>query len=225
MSGTNTDALVNAIVDNKLYLWTPKATYFPKVTDFAVLGEKNNQIVIDPSKIAEALEKVKNLIAQYKTEGKDIVIVFDKEAFRSDIEKLCEETGTMYLNAKVPSWFFTNFNTFSRRIHSMNTLRKLIDSPEFLKLTKKEQLMKKRELEKLEDLYKGVTKLNKLPDLVIVIDAEYYLNAIKELEKSNLEYVAIANTDLSKWLKTDNLVVANTNSYESISYLLNYLIK
>jgi len=131
----------------------------------------------------------------------------------------------MYLNTKVPSGFFTNFETFLKRIHSMNKLRKFIESPEFLKLTKKEQLMKKRELKKLENIYKGVTKLNKLPELVIVIDAEYYLNTIDELEKAKIDYVAIANTDLSRWLKTDNLIVANTNSYESISYLLNYLLK
>jgi len=225
MSGTNTEALVKAVVDNKLYLGTPKSKYFPKITDNVVLGEKNRQIVIDPAKIAEALEKVKEVIAAAKKEGKDIVVVFDKEAFRDDVEKLCEAEGVMYLNAKVPSGFFTNFETFSRRIHSMNKLRKFIESEDFLKLTKKEQLMKKRELKKLEDIYKGVTKLNKLPDLVIVVDAEYYLNAVKELEKAGIDYVAVANTDLSKWLKTDKLVVANTNSYEAVSYLLNYILK
>jgi len=131
----------------------------------------------------------------------------------------------MYLNTKVPSGFFTNFDTFSKRIHSMNKLRKFIESEEFLKLTKKEQLMKKRELKKLEDIYKGVKQLEKLPDLVIVVDAEYYINTIDELEKSKIDYVAVANTDLSKWLKTDNLVVSNTNSYEAVLYLLNYLLK
>jgi small subunit ribosomal protein S2 len=225
MSGTNTEALVKAIVDNKLYLGTPKANYFPKVTDKVILGEKNRQIVIDPAKIAELLEKAKEVVSTAKKEGKDIVVVFDKEAFRDDVENLCESLGIMYLNAKVPSGFFTNFDTFSKRIHSMNKLRKYIESGEFLKLTKKEQLMKKRELKKLEDIYKGVTKLNKLPDLVVVVDAEYYLNTVDELEKAGIDYVAIANTDLSKWLNTDNLVVANTNSYESVSYLLNYILK
>lgn len=224
MSGLN-EALVNAIVDNKLYLGTPKSKYFPKITDSVILGEKNRQIVIDPVKIAESIEKVKEVIDQAKKDWKDIVVVFDKEAFKDDVENICEANGIMYLNAKVPSGFFTNFDTFSKRIHSMNKLRKFIESPEFLKLTKKEQLMKKRELKKLEDIYKGVTKLNKLPGLVVVIDAEYYLNTVDELEKAKIDYVAIANTDLSKWLKTDNLVVANTNSYESISYLLNYLFK
>ena len=43
----------------------------------------------------------------------------------------------MYLNAKVPSGFFTNFDTFSKRIHPMNKLRKYIESDDFLKLKKK----------------------------------------------------------------------------------------
>ena len=221
----NNEALLNAVIDNKLYLGTPKSKYFPKVTDSVILGEKNRQIVINPEKIAESLETLKEIVKSALKDGKDIVVVLDKEAFKDDVEKVCESAGVMYLNTKVPSWFFTNFDTFSKRIHSMNKLRKFIESPEFLKLTKKEQLMKKRELKKLEDIYKGVTKLNKLPDLVIVIDAEYYLNTVEELEKAKIDYVAVANTDLSKWLKTDKLLVANTNSYESISYLLNYLFK
>jgi len=224
MSGV-TETLVKAVVDNKLYLGTPKSKYFPKVTDAFILGEKNRQIVIDPSKIADSLEKIKKLIEDAKKDTKTILVVFDKEVFRDDVEELCEWLGVMYLNTKVPSGFFTNFDTFSKRIHSMNKLRKFIESEEFLKLTKKEQLMKKRELKKLEDIYKGVKQLEKLPDLVIVVDAEYYINTIDELEKSKIDYVAVANTDLSKWLKTDNLVVSNTNSYEAVLYLLNYLLK
>jgi small subunit ribosomal protein S2 len=107
----------------------------------------------------------------------------------------------------------------------MNQLRKFISSSSFEKLTKKEQLMKKRELKKLEEVYHGVTNLNKLPDLVIVVDAEYNSSVIKELEKTSIPYIAIANTNLSRWLKTSDLVVMNTNSYESVTYVLNYLLK
>ena len=142
MSGV-TETLVKAVVDNKLYLGTPKSKYFPKVTDAFILGEKNRQIVIDPSKIADSLEKIKKLIEDTKKDTKTILVVFDKEVFRDDVEELCEWLGVMYLNTKVPSGFFTNFDTFSKRIHSMNKLRKFIESEEFLKLTKKEQLMKK----------------------------------------------------------------------------------
>ena len=225
MSEKNTEALFKAVVDNKLYLGTPKYKYFPKVTDKVMMGEKNGQIVINPNDIVSSLEKVKELVSSFKKDWKSVLVVFDKEVFKEDVEKICNSLWVMYLNSKVPSWFFTNFETFSQRISSMNKLREFINSEHFLKLTKKEQLMKKRELKKLEDIYRWVTKLSKKPDLVIIIDWEYYLNTAKELEKIWIDYVAVVNTDLSKLLNTDYLIVANTNSYESIIFLLNYILK
>jgi small subunit ribosomal protein S2 len=222
---SNIETLVKDLVDNKAYIGTPKSYYFPKVTDFAILGEKNKQIIINPELIAKSLENAKSKIQEAKKEWKDIVIILDKEAFRDEVEELAKEAGLSFLSNKVPAWIFTNFETFSKRIHSMNKLRKFIESPAFSKLTKKEQLMKKRELEKLESIYHGLTNLSKLPDLVIVVDAEYNEEVIKELEKVNIPYIAIANTDLSRWLKTENLVVMNTNSYEAVTYVLNYLLK
>jgi small subunit ribosomal protein S2 len=147
------------------------------------LGEKNRVIVINPQKIVEKLEEAKKVIEDGEKNGKTILLVCDKTVLKDEIERISHKKGMMYLNKKVPSGFFTNFNTFSKRIHSMNKLRKFIESSEFEKLTKKEQLMKKRELKKLEDIYKGVKNLNKLPDLVVVFDAQYYLNVIDELEK------------------------------------------
>jgi len=228
MSKVNNEMLKNLadeLVHNKAYLGTTKSDYFPKVTSKFVLWEKNKQFVIDPISIANSLLISKEEVNKFKASSKNLVIVFDKELFKDEIEKICESAWVMYLNTKVPSWFFTNFETFSKRIYSMNMLRKFIDSTEFVKLTKKEQLMKKRELEKLENIYKWVKNLTKLPDLVIVVDAEYNLWVIDELEKVNIPYIAIANTNLSRWLLTDKLIVANTNSYESVIYILNYLLK
>jgi len=225
MSKVDKEALINELVNNKVYIWTTKSKYFPKITDSFLMWRVNNQIVIEPSKIADSLISAKKKIEEAKKEKKDILVIWDKEVFRKEIEDICSEAWILFLNNKVPSWIFTNFDTFKKRIYSMNKLIKFIESSAFWKLTKKEQLMKKRELSKLETIYKWVNGLNKLPDLVIVVDAEYNLWSIYELEKANIEYIAISNTNLSRWLKTDNLVVANTDSYESVTYLLNYLLK
>lgn len=225
MSEVNKDTLVKDLIENKVYIWTTKFEYFPKVTGSFILWNKNWQIIIDPDKIAESLVKVKEKIEAVKSEDQDILVVWDKEVFRDEIEKICTEKGFMFLNNKVPSWIFTNFETFQKRIHSMNNLKKFIESTAFWKLTKKEQLMKKRELSKLETFYKWLTWLKNLPKLVIVIDTEYNIWVVKELEKVGIEYIAVSNTNLSRWLSTDNLIVSNTNSYESMNYLLNYLLK
>ena len=225
MSELNKEALIEGLIANKAYIWTPRTKFFPKITEKNTLWVVNKEMVIDPSITAEALLSAREKIKWLKEAWKNILLVLDKEVFRDDVEKLCNSSNVMFLNNKIPSWLFTNFSTFSKSIAAMNDLRKLISSDRFSKLTKKEQLITKRNLAKFELVYKGVTNLKRLPDLVVVVDAEYNAWVIKELEKAKIDYVAIANTDLSRWLSTDNLVVANTNSYESVMYILDYLLK
>jgi len=225
MSELNKEALIEWLIANKVYIWTTRTNFFPKITEKTTLGVVNKEMVIDPSITAESLLAAREKIKWLKEAWKNILLVLDKEVFRDDVEKLCNSSNVMFLNNKIPSWLFTNFSTFSKSIAAMNDLRKLISSDRFSKLTKKEQLITKRNLSKLELVYKGVTNLKRLPDLVVVVDAEYNTWVIKELEKAKIDYVAIANTDLSRWLSTDNLVVANTNSYESVMYILDYLLK
>jgi len=225
MSENTKETLINDLINNKVYIWTTNSKYFPKITNSFFMWKINNQIIIDPSKIADSLIAIKEKIQEDKKAWKKILVILDKEVFRKEVEDICTKAWVLFLNNKVPNWVFTNFDTFEKRIYSMNKLNKFIQSWSFWTLTKKEQLMKKRELNKLETIYKWVTGLNKLPDLVIVIDAQYNLWTIYELEKAGIDYIAISNTNLSRWLKTYNLIVANTNSYESITYLLNYLLK
>ena len=225
MSNVDKSTLLEELVANKVYVWTTRAEYFPKVTDSMILWTKDKQIVIDPNKIADVLIKLKEKIDTFKSEWKSIVVILDKEAFQDEVKEVCSHSNISFLNRKVPSGIFTNFETFSKRIHSMNKLSKFIESPSFEKMTKKEQLMKKRELAKLKLVYEGVKNLNKLPDLAIVVDAEYNSWVIDELEKVKIPYIAIANTNLSRYIEKGDLLVMNTNSYESVTYVLNYLLK
>jgi len=225
MSSVDKSTLLKELVDNKVYVWTTRADYFPKVTDSMVLWTKDKQVIIDPEKIADKLLSLKEKVDSVKSEWKNIVVILDKEAFRDEVKEICTSSNLSFLNNKVPSGIFTNFETFWKRIQSLNKLRKFIESTAFEKITKKEQLMKKRELSKLELVYEGVTNLNKLPDLAIVVDAEYNSGVVKELEKAKIPYIAIANTNLSRYLNTEDLLVMNTNSYESVTYVLNYLLK
>jgi small subunit ribosomal protein S2 len=74
--------------------------------------------------------------------------------YKEELEKLCEEKGVHYFSYKVPSGVITNFETLLANIKKMNELRNFIESDDFEKLTKKERLVKKRQLKKLENIYK-----------------------------------------------------------------------
>jgi len=174
-------ASVDAVIENKLYVGTPKFLSNLKHTSKYWLWVKGGVVVLDPSKIADKLDLIKSKIEDSLKKWEEILVVFDKEFYREELEKLAVKKGIYYLNNKVPGGVFTNFKTFKKRIESMNKLRRFIESEAYGKLTKKEKLMKQRQLKKLELIYKGVTSMKKIPTNVIVVDGLYHAKVMDEL--------------------------------------------
>jgi len=141
----------------------------------------------------------------------------------AQIKELAQKFGCHYFNYNVPSGILTNFNTLVQRIRSMNTLSKFIVSEEFEKITKKEQLTKKRELKKVQRIYEGVQNLEKIPDLVVVIDGNSMFKLIREVDKMNKESIVITSTDFNQFWSEDDLVIANVNNYHSLMFVCNYI--
>ncbi len=111
-------------------------------------------IVLDADKVAEQVENAKTLIADYRKENKTILLVCEKHVVLSEVEEIVAETGISYFYIGTPSGILTNFDTLQNTIKSMNKLEQFVSSEDFHTLTKKEQLMKKRQLAKVQKIYK-----------------------------------------------------------------------
>jgi len=214
---------VDQVVDAKLHIGNIKNESHPKTNSYRS-DIVNGVVVISPESIVSQLEEAKKIIQEAKSKNKNILIVSDKQMLIDDLRTLAESFGIHYLNQKVPSWFLTNFDTFKKRISEMNRARSFVESEDFAILTKKEQLIYKRKLEKTERIYKWVKGLNNLPDLVIVVDGQMMSWFIAELEKLSIPSIVMASTNLSKILKKSQLIISNMLSYKSISFVLRYLL-
>lgn len=188
------------------------------------LDIKNGLVIIDPDKIATQLEKAKVKFQEAKKAGKEILVICEKSLYADEIAQMGSTQGFHYLNYKVPAGFLTNFDTLITRIRGMNELRSFIESEDFHKLTKKEQLTQQRKLKKVEMIYKGVKNLKKRPDLVVVVDGKSMMKFVKELEKISLDNIVIASTNFDTWRDKNSLVVANVDSYQSLDFGLSYIL-
>jgi len=222
MSTVADQNLEQAIVDNNVHIWSLKKFSHPKTRPYR-LGVQNNITVIDPAVIAQQLENAKQRVQLALSEKKEVLIVCEKSVFADQVKDISEKFGCHYFNYNVPSGILTNFNTLVQRIKSMNVLSKFIESEEFEKITKKEQLTKKRELKKVQRIYAGVQNLNKIPDLVIVIDGKSMFKLIREVDKMNKESIVLSSTDFNQFWSEDDLVIANVNNYYSLLFVCNYL--
>ena len=209
------------IVKAKVYVWQPKNKSNPKTRD-SWLGVFNGMVVFDPALIEEQLKAAKELIADTKKSNGEVLVICEKSLYKEELETLSNKAWFHYLNHKVPAWVMTNFDTLLWRIRSLKDLRSFMDSPALKTLTKKEQSMRKRELAKVEQVYKGVVNLKKKPDLVIIVDGQFMSKFVLEIQKLNSKAVVLASSDFDKWID-QQVVMCNTNSFDSIDYVLNYL--
>lgn len=214
---------IKDIIDNKLFIGNLKKYANPKTRKYWA-DVYNDMVLINVDVIYDQLKRAAEKVKSYLEEWKEILVIHDKLLYKEEIEQMCSSKWIHYFSYKVPSWIVTNFETLLQNIKKMNDLRKFIESEDFKKLTKKERLVKLRQLEKMENIYKGVKDLTKKPDLVIVVDGKYLEKFLHEIELTNVDNIVIANTDFNRWWKEDNLIVANTNSYESLDYIFKTLL-
>ncbi len=214
--------LQDLLVQHKVLLWTIKKHAHPKTSRYW-RGEENGSIVLDAEKVATEIESAKNVIAEMRAANKTILLVCEKQVVLSDVEEVVAKTWIHYFYTGTPSWIMTNFDTLQHTIKTMNKLESFVVSDDFNTLTKKEQLMKRRQLAKVQKIYKWVKNLRSKPDLVILVEGKMLSKFVDEVEKINAKSVVLANTDFDRYFDNQNLIVMNTKSKQSLAFVMNYI--
>ena len=216
---------VQDIVTAQAHIGTLKNEAHPKTSKYWS-EVTNGVVVINPEVIAEQLEAAKAQVAAAKAAGKEILVVCEKKMYAEELEALAQKAGVAFLNYKVSGGFLTNFDTFKKRIDSINEMVSYMESDAFASLTKKEQLVYKRNFERANKVYKGVTKLKKRPELVIIVDGNMLSTLIDEVEnlKGKLEAIVIAGTNFSRYWPENEIITTNINSYQSLDFVLKSIL-
>ena len=216
---------VQDIVAAQAHIGTLKNEAHPKTSKYWS-EVTNGVVVINPEAIAEQLEAAKAQVAAAKAAGKEILVVCEKKMYAEELEALAAKAGVAFLNYKVSGGFLTNFDTFKKRIDSINEMVSFMETDAFASLTKKEQLVYKRNFERANKVYKGVTKLKKRPELVIIVDGNMLSTLIDEVEnlKGKLEAIVSAGTNFSRYWPENEIITTNINSYQSLDFVLKSIL-
>ncbi len=214
---------VKQIVDSQVHVGTLKSEAHPKTSNYR-LDIVNNIVVLNPEMVLDQLNKAKKKVQDVRNSGQDILIVCEKKMYAAEMKILWEKYKVSYLNYKAPGWFLTNFDTFKARISSMNKMSSFIETEEFSSLTKKEQLVHKRNLARTKKIYEWVKNLSWKPGLVVVVDGSMMENFVRELSSQwGIDSIVISSTNYNKYL-WENDVIANMLSYKSIDFVMNYIL-
>ncbi|MCS5949548.1 30S ribosomal protein S2 [Klebsiella pneumoniae subsp. pneumoniae] len=168
--------------------WNPKMKPF-------IFGARNKVHIINLEKTVpmfnEALAELNKIAAR---KGK-ILFVGTKRAASEAVKDAALSCDQFFVNHRWLGGMLTNWKTVRQSIKRLKDLETQSQDGTFDKLTKKEALMRTRELDKLENSLGGIKDMGGLPDALFVIDADHEHIAIKEANNLGIPVFAIVDTN------------------------------
>lgn len=213
---------VKDLFSNLFHIGHRTSNWNPKMSPY--LADKVNGVhVFDLSKTAESLEKAEKFLKAAKLKNSKVLFVGTKPQTSLLLQKKLEGTGHYFIDKKWQPGLLTNFKEIRKRIDYYLNLKSQFETGEINKYTKKEISEYKKELDKLEKMYSGVTEMRKKPDVMVVLDAVVDKLAIDEASVAKLAIVAVADSNANPD-KIDYVIPGNDDSLKSIEFVLDFVL-
>ncbi|TDX78631.1 small subunit ribosomal protein S2 [Rathayibacter sp. PhB151] len=169
--------------------WNPKMKRF-------ILTERSGSYIIDLQQSLAYIDKTYDFVKETVAHGGTILFVGTKKQAQNAISEQATRVGQPYVNQRWLGGLLTNFQTVSKRLARMKELEELdFDDTSKSGFTKKELLIKKRELDKLHKSLGGIRNLSKTPSALWVVDTKKEHLAIDEAKKLGIPVIGILDTN------------------------------
>ena len=191
--------------------WNPKMARY-------IYTERNGVHIIDLQQTVRALEKTYGVIRDTVARGQKVLFVGTKRQAQETIRQEATRCSMPYVNQRWLGGTLTNWRTIRERIDHLRDLEARREAGEFALLTKREALMRDREIDKLNQRLGGLKDMERLPGALFVIDAGNETTAVKEADRLGIPIVAVIDTNCDPDL-IDYVIPANDDAIRAIRLL------
>ncbi|MBQ8374481.1 MAG: 30S ribosomal protein S2, partial [Clostridia bacterium] len=151
--------------------------------------------IIDLQLTANLVEEAYAFVCESVKAGKSVLFVGTKKQAQDAIKEEAERCGQYYVNSRWLGGCLTNFKTMRSRVERLERLEAMEANGEFDLLPKKEVMLLKKEMGKLQANLGGIKKMKAMPGVMFVVDPHNEDIAIKEAKKLGIKIVAITDTN------------------------------
>lgn len=168
--------------------WNPKMAPF-------IFGARNKIHIINLEHTVPALNDALGMVRKLAASKNKILFVGTKRAASKIIKEQAERAGMPYVNHRWLGGMLTNYKTIRQSIKRLRDLEAQQADGTFEQITKKERLMRTREMEKLERSIGGIKEMGGLPDALFVIDVDHERIAVNEANKLGIPVIGVVDTN------------------------------
>ena len=167
--------------------WNPKMGQY-------IFGSRNKIHIINLEKSLPLFQDAQKFIKQLTANRGTVLMVGTKRQARETLAAEAQRAGVPYVDQRWLGGMLTNFKTVKTSIKRLKDMKAQQEAG-LESMSKKEQLMFLRGLEKLEKDIGGIQDMNALPDAIFVIDVGYHKIAIAEAKKLGIPLIGVVDTN------------------------------
>ena len=199
----------------------PSKRWNPKMAEY-IFGKRSRAHIIDLSKTVTMLKTAKDFVEEIVSKGGECLMVGTKAQAQGAIKEQADKVGAMYINQRWLGGMMTNFQTIQARIERLVYLEDAFAKDTIVAQTKRESLMLAAEVERLNKFFGGIKEMEKLPQVLFIVDIEKENIAVAEARRLGIPIVAIVDTNCDP-TQVDFAIPGNDDSVRSITLIAQHI--
>ena len=166
----------------------------PKMAEY-IFQARNGIHIIDLQKTSKKLDEAYSFVKEQAEEGKTVLFVGTKKQAQECMKEAALKCGMYYVDQRWLGGMLTNFGTIKTRIQRLKDLETMAEDGTFDVLPKKEVILLKKEMEKLEKNLGGIKDMEELPGVIFLVDPKKERIAILEARKLDIPVIGLVDTN------------------------------
>ncbi|KKU48057.1 MAG: 30S ribosomal protein S2 [Parcubacteria group bacterium GW2011_GWA2_46_9] len=191
--------------------------WHPKMAPF-IFTARSGVHIINLEVTRQQLETAFRAVSDVVAAGGIILYVGTKKQAQEMIKRKAQSVEMPYVHERWIGGLLTNFGVIKKMLTRHAELGRLLTEGGMEHLTKKERLEREREHRRLEGVIGGISKLEKIPNLIFIIDLKREKTALREARKAGVPIVALCDTNVNPELVTYP-IVANDDAIGSLELM------
>lgn len=166
----------------------------PKMGEY-IFGVKDGVSVFDLIKTKKLLDEALEYLSKSAKEKKLILFVGTKRQAKDKLKEVAMSIGAPFVDERWLGGTLTNFDQVKNSVKKLNDMQAARAAGEYKEFTKKERLLIDRDIEKLEKTVGGLNSLDRIPDIMFVVDTHKEYSAVREAKRKDVIVVGLVDTN------------------------------
>ena len=189
----------------------------PKMAEY-IFQARNGIHIIDLQKTSKKLDEAYAFVKEQAEEGKTVLFVGTKKQAQECMKEAALKCGMFYVDQRWLGGMLTNFGTIRKRVQRLKDLEEMEQDGTFDRLPKKEVILLKKEMEKLERNLGGIKEMEELPGVIFLVDPKKERIAVLEAKKLGIPVVGLVDTNCNPE-EVDYPIPGNDDAIRAVSLI------